>query len=195
MTRQEYVDPERFVAGTVGPPGQRVFFLQAHDGPRTTSAALEKEQVRVLAERLDSMLDMLVRRGGDDTVPMVPAAEDKDAEPLETPVEEDFRVSVLRIAWDSDAQRVLVEAASEPAEDDDELPATCFRSVSAAQSLGRSSHVPSRSWQPDGHPAPSARCRSTRRDTSARGRTVTAADDASGRQPVAWRACRRWPAG
>jgi uncharacterized repeat protein (TIGR03847 family) len=121
MTRQEYVDPQRFVAGTVGEPGQRVFFLQAHDGPRTTSAALEKEQVRVLAERLDAMLDMLVRRGADETVPMVPADDDKDADPLETPVEEDFRVSVLRIAWDSDAERVLIEAASEPAEDDDEL--------------------------------------------------------------------------
>ncbi len=30
MTMHTYVDPERFVTGTVGPPGQRVFFLQAH---------------------------------------------------------------------------------------------------------------------------------------------------------------------
>ena len=69
MTVYGYHDPERFVTGTVGPPGQRVFFLQAHDGTRTTSVALEKEQVRVLAERLDAMLDLLTRRGterGDD---------------------------------------------------------------------------------------------------------------------------------
>lgn len=122
MTHYSYVDPQRFVTGTVGPPGQRVFFLQAHDGARTTSAALEKEQVRVLAERLDVMLDMLAQRTPTSTaVPMVADEADRDAEPLETPVEEDFRVSVLRIAWDSDANRVLIEAASEPAEDEEEL--------------------------------------------------------------------------
>jgi uncharacterized repeat protein (TIGR03847 family) len=33
--------PERFVAGTVGPPGQRTFFLQARTGARLTSVALE----------------------------------------------------------------------------------------------------------------------------------------------------------
>lgn len=122
MTVHAYHDPERFVTGTVGPPGQRTFFLQAHDGSRTTSVALEKEQVRVLGERLDSMLDLLTRRGtGSVTIPVVAQPEDRDDEPLGTPVEEDFRVSVLRIAWDGDAERVLIEASSEPAEDDDDL--------------------------------------------------------------------------
>lgn len=122
MTLYSYLDPERFVAGTVGPPGQRVFFLQAHDGARTTSAALEKEQVRVLAERLDSMLDLLTRRGvGGSQVPVVADPGDKDPAPLEAPVEEDFRVAVLRISWDGDAGRVLIEAASEPADDEDDL--------------------------------------------------------------------------
>lgn len=122
MTRHTYVDPERFVAGTVGSPGQRTFFLQAHEGSRTTSAALEKEQVRVLAERLDAMLDLLTRRGGGAAqIPVVALPSDRDDRPLDTPVEEDFRVAVLRIAWDGDAERVLIEAASEPAEDEDEL--------------------------------------------------------------------------
>ena len=122
MTVYAYHDPERFVTGTVGPPGQRTFFLQAQDGTRTTSVALEKEQVRVLGERLDAMLDLLTRRGtGSVTIPVVAQPEDRDDEPLATPVEEDFRVSVLRIAWDGEAERVLVEASSEPAEDDDEL--------------------------------------------------------------------------
>ena len=121
MTIHSFTDPERFVAGTVGPPGQRVFFLQAHDGKRTTSAAVEKEQVRILAERLDGMLDLLLRRGVTDApIPVVPDPSDKDTEPLSAPVEEDFRVSVLRIAWDAEAERVLIEAASEPADDDEE---------------------------------------------------------------------------
>ncbi len=53
--------PERFVAGTVGPPGQRTFFLQARAGTRVTSVALEKQQVSVLAERIDELLDELLR--------------------------------------------------------------------------------------------------------------------------------------
>ena len=121
MTTHEYHDPERFVTGTVGPPGQRVFFLQAHDGSRTTSAALEKEQVRVLAERLDGMLDLLLRRASTTTpIPALAVPDDRDSEPLLAPVEEDFRVAVLRIAWDGDTERVLVEAASEATEDEDE---------------------------------------------------------------------------
>ena len=54
--------PERFVAGTVGAPGQRTFFLQARAGARVTSVALEKEQVPVLAERIDELLDELIAR-------------------------------------------------------------------------------------------------------------------------------------
>src|SRR5436853_423551 len=37
--------PERFIAGTVGEPGQRTFFLQARSGARATSVALENQQV------------------------------------------------------------------------------------------------------------------------------------------------------
>ena len=49
--------PERFVAGTVGPPGSRTFFLQARSGTRLVSVALEKQQVSALAERIDELLD------------------------------------------------------------------------------------------------------------------------------------------
>ena len=47
--------PERFVAGTVGEPGQRTFFLQAREGTRITSVSLEKQQVSALAERIDEL--------------------------------------------------------------------------------------------------------------------------------------------
>ena len=56
-----YDPPERFVAGTVGAPGQRTFFLQAREGVRITSVALEKQQVAVLAERLETLLDELMQ--------------------------------------------------------------------------------------------------------------------------------------
>src|SRR3954467_803406 len=67
-----YDPPDRFVAGTVGLPGRRTFFLQAASGPRVTSVALEKTQVAALAERMDELLDEVVRRsGGSAAVPAV----------------------------------------------------------------------------------------------------------------------------
>ena len=71
MPRRRYIfdPPERFVAGTIGDPGNRTFFLQARDGGRVVSVALEKVQVAVLAERLDDLLGELDRRGVPHGVP------------------------------------------------------------------------------------------------------------------------------
>ena len=44
-------------------PGQRTFFLQARDGGRVVSVALEKVQVAVLADRLGQLLGELDKRG------------------------------------------------------------------------------------------------------------------------------------
>ena len=52
----EFNPVERFVAGTVGAPGERTFFIQAEDGVRLISVSLEKSQVQALAERLIFML-------------------------------------------------------------------------------------------------------------------------------------------
>ncbi|MBB0245442.1 DUF3090 family protein [Streptomyces alkaliphilus] len=113
MTRQVFLydPPDRFVAGTVGMPGRRTFFLQATADGRTTSVALEKAQVEALAERIDELLDEVVRRsGGRTTVPAVAPAELTDTDPLETPVEEEFRVGTMALAWDADNERMVVEA-------------------------------------------------------------------------------------
>src|SRR4029453_2753215 len=65
MPRRRYIfdPPDRFVAGTIGEPGERAFFLQAREGRRAVSVALEKVQVAVLAERLGALLEELGRRG------------------------------------------------------------------------------------------------------------------------------------
>ncbi|KEF05019.1 hypothetical protein ADK78_02790 [Kitasatospora aureofaciens] len=106
-----YDAPDRFVAGTVGLPGRRSFFLQASAAGRTTSVALEKTQVAALAERIDELLDEVVRRsGGNAPVPAVAPAEPADTAPLESPVEEEFRVGTMALAWDGDEQRMIIEA-------------------------------------------------------------------------------------
>src|ERR1700685_4418745 len=59
-----YDPPERFVAGAVGQPGERIFYLQATSSGRITSVVLEKFQVSLLAERIDELLDEVLRRTG-----------------------------------------------------------------------------------------------------------------------------------
>jgi uncharacterized repeat protein (TIGR03847 family) len=106
-----YDPPDRFVAGTVGLPGRRTFYLQASAGTRVTSVALEKTQVAALAERMDELLDEVVRRsGGSASVPAVAPADVTDTAPLRTPVEEEFRVGTMALAWDGSDQRMIVEA-------------------------------------------------------------------------------------
>jgi uncharacterized repeat protein (TIGR03847 family) len=130
MPRRRYIfdPPDRFIAGTVGEPGNRTFFLQAREGERLVSVVLEKSQVAVLAERLGVLLAELERRGVAGTAiasasrPAVP-----DTAPLDEPINEAFRAGSLTLGWDGEAERVLVEAravdddgeAIDPDEDDD----------------------------------------------------------------------------
>lgn len=102
--------PERFVAGTVGSPGQRTFFLQAREGSRVTSVALEKQQVVVLAERIEEILDELLRAGaGDTTIPAMTPAGLEDNGPLEQPIAEEFRAGTMTLSWDSEDERLVLE--------------------------------------------------------------------------------------
>ncbi len=113
--------PERFVVGTVGEPGQRTFFLQARGSGRLTSVVLEKEQVVALAERVDEMLDEVLRSsGGDSPVPAVSPVELDDSDPLEQPIEEEFRVGTMTLAWDNSAEQVVLEIFSVQASGDDD---------------------------------------------------------------------------
>jgi uncharacterized repeat protein (TIGR03847 family) len=115
MPGREYAfePPERFVAGTVGQPGQRTFYLQATGSGRTVSVALEKMQVSALAERLDALLDEVRRRqGGDSAIPAVAPTQLEDVAPLDAPIEEEFRVGTLALAWDEDDNLVIIEAQS-----------------------------------------------------------------------------------
>ncbi|GAA4730266.1 DUF3090 domain-containing protein [Pedococcus ginsenosidimutans] len=113
MSLHEFDPPDRFVAGTVGPPGQRTFFLQASEGRRLTSVSLEKQQVDVLATRINDLLDSYAGGAGADHV----AAEVVDNAPLDTPIEDEFRVNTLALAWDEDRQVIIIEALDRDPDD------------------------------------------------------------------------------
>jgi uncharacterized repeat protein (TIGR03847 family) len=102
--------PERFVAGTVGEPGARTFFLQARAGARTVSVSVEKQQVEALAERIDELLDEVMTDTRTQTVvPAVAPLDLADEDPLESPVEEEFRAGTMTLSWDPRDERVVIE--------------------------------------------------------------------------------------
>ena len=55
----EFVAPDHFTAGAVGPPGQRVFYLQSREKGKLVTLKSEKEQVRALAQYLTGLLEKL----------------------------------------------------------------------------------------------------------------------------------------
>ena len=117
MARRLFIidDPDRFVAGTMGEPGERSFFLQARKGGALLSVGLEKAQVAALASRLEDLLDAVEAPAR--------APEAPDDHPLEEPVVELFRVGAMALAWDPDPGAVVIEAQT-PSESGDyiELP-------------------------------------------------------------------------
>lgn len=116
MTRRLFIfdGPDRFLAGTVGEPGDRAFFLQARKGGALISVSLEKVQVAALAQRLEDLLDAV-------DAPTVPEPLGDLA--LEEPVVELFRVGAMALAWDAATDAVVIEAQT-PTEDGEyvELP-------------------------------------------------------------------------
>jgi uncharacterized repeat protein (TIGR03847 family) len=113
--------PERFIVGTVGEPGERTFYLQASGGGRLVSVLLEKVQVTLLAEKLDELLGEATRRFG----LQVTEPSTVDNEPLAAPIEEEFRVGTLGLAYDVDSATVVIEAieVGETELEDEEEPA------------------------------------------------------------------------
>jgi uncharacterized repeat protein (TIGR03847 family) len=108
-----YDPPDRFVAGSVGQPGDRTFYLQASATDRVTSVVLEKFQVSLLAERIDELLDEVLRRTGTTGIPPSAPAALRDDGPLDLPLTEEFRVGAIALAWDNDEERVVIEAQEE----------------------------------------------------------------------------------
>jgi len=115
VTRRLFVfdEPDRFVAGAVGQPGSRAFFLQALQGRAVVTVGLEKTQVGALAQRIG---ELLVAIGEAPQGIKSPAGKNELAEPMV----ELFRVGLLALGWDPDSASVTVEAR--PIEEDGEYP-------------------------------------------------------------------------
>lgn len=120
MTRQvfDFNEPDRFVVGTVGMPGERTFFLQARSGAEIVSVVVEKQQAQLLAERIDVLLDQVRAMAlGEVTIP--DAVDSTDTAPLDVPIVEEFRVGSMALGWDEARHRVVIEAHAQTETDQD----------------------------------------------------------------------------
>ena len=93
----EFRDPARFVVGTVGQPGERVFFVQATEAGRTISVRCEKQQAQILSERMGDLLDEIAAKS-DIPVPPAGGVVD-DLDPLEMPVDAEFQVGTMAVSY------------------------------------------------------------------------------------------------
>lgn len=107
----DFDPPERFIAGTVGPPGQRQFYLQAAAAGRVVSVAAEKGQVAMLGERIGEMLtEYATHRASEDIA---------DNAPLDMPIDEEFTVGTIRLDWDPLTELLVLHLVPYGADVDD----------------------------------------------------------------------------
>ena len=94
----DFAAPDLFTAGTIGPPGQRVFYLQAREGNTLVTLKCEKEQVRVLGEYLARLLERLSK----------PSATPTGDLALVEPVAPAWVVGSIGVGYDEDSDRVVL---------------------------------------------------------------------------------------
>ncbi len=117
---------DSFTTGTVGPKGQRTFFLQATSGGTTVSLKLEKQQVMAMAEHLANLLEDL---------PEIGAHEWTSAPALVEPVEADWVIGAMGAMYDSTADNVVVMAEEIVEDPDVEDAATATFRIGRGQTL------------------------------------------------------------
>ena len=97
----EIDSPDHFTAGAVGPPGQRVFYLQSREAGRVLTLKVEKEHVRALAEYLGGLLARVKR----------PPEPSRGRAELLEPLQPVWDVGTIAVGYDEGRDRVVVEAS------------------------------------------------------------------------------------
>jgi uncharacterized repeat protein (TIGR03847 family) len=115
----ELRDVDHFVADAVGPPGQRVFYLQAAQGDQSVTLRLEKQQVAALCEHLAAMMADLPEAEGIANM----------SSELREPVQESWVVGAMGVAYEQDEDRILLVAEEMVFDTDDESDVTGLSDV------------------------------------------------------------------
>ena len=112
------LDPVTFITvGTIGPPGQRTFFLQASQNDTLVSLIIEKEQAQALADSLDRLLKALDRQY---PRPPDPTQEVRYSMALIEPVNSLWRVGQMGLGYDEQRDLIVLIAQQLLFEDDEQ---------------------------------------------------------------------------
>jgi uncharacterized repeat protein (TIGR03847 family) len=115
--------PELFTAGTVGPPGQRTFYLQAREAGTLVTLKAEKEHVGALGEYLGRLLT---------TLPAAEAAPGGDPA-LREPIVPAWAVGSIAVGYDEGADRIVIVAEEATEEDEPRETASVRFAITRAQ--------------------------------------------------------------
>ena len=123
-------------ADAIGPPGQRVFYLQAGQEDTLVTLVVEKEQVEALAISVEQMLEELENQHPQSASEME-LINQYDLV-LREPIEPLFRVGQMGLGYDEDADMLIV-VAQELTDDSEEMSVARFW-ASRAQMKALSEH-------------------------------------------------------
>ena len=119
MPEIEFDPVDAIAAGAVGEPGQRAFYIQAEKDGQVLSVLVEKQQVAMLAERVNMLLDQVETQfpevGDDVPAPLAPDAGELRGDPVPL-----FRAVAIGIGFDPSRQLVVLELHERPVAGDDE---------------------------------------------------------------------------
>ncbi len=107
MARHIELNPvSHITVGTVGPPGQRVFYLQGSRGSDVVTMIIEKQQASMLASSLETLLEDLAKK--------YPSEEDRESVwtdmRLREPLEPLFRVGNMGLGYNEEVNKIIVVA-------------------------------------------------------------------------------------
>ena len=114
----ELHDVDRLTVGTVGEPGERVFYLQARAGAHVVTLKLEKLQVAALADSVQEVLADLPQPGELPT----------DLE-LDEPVEPAWVVGAIGLGYDEVVDRIILLVQEVTGDDEGEEASARFHAT------------------------------------------------------------------
>lgn len=117
-------DPDFFVAGAIGEPGQRVFYMQSSQGDEIFALRCEKQHVAILAQHLEELL-----------ADLPPSAPDPMSRELREPVVATWLLGGLAFGFDAEAGRIVIIAEEMVAEEGAGEPAHARVAITGAQAM------------------------------------------------------------
>jgi len=120
------VDPcDHLTADAIGPPGQRVFYIQAYQEQRTITLIIEKTQLQSLSIGIEQFLAQLDEQNAD----LSEASGDyvEDVMRINPPVDPLFRAGEIGLGYDKDRDKVVLFVKEILTEEDDPEQAAVVR--------------------------------------------------------------------